>query len=122
MVRGYVLVEGIRVGTRLAELRLNLASIERYPVEGSTTDQPSIWTTVEFDFEEADSELVAAKLADILAVEGGWYTNFTTRDETFVIFANRIFRYHPGDQAGRSRAASYGRSVGVPDHQLDWEE
>jgi hypothetical protein len=39
-----------------------------------------------------------------------------------VVFAGKIFRFPRGDEAGRAEAAAYGRSVGVPDHQLDWRD
>lgn len=122
MVSGYVLVEGMRVGARLEGLPLTLKKIERYPMSDPTPDQPSVWTTVEFEFPEDETERVADVLADILDEEGGWYTNFTVDGETFVIYAHRIFRYPLGDKAARAEAEAYGRSVGVPEGQLDWEE
>ncbi len=57
----------------------------------------------------------------MLDEHGGWYTDFTRGDETFVIFAGRVFRYRRGDEAGRERARAHGRAVGVPVRQLDWE-
>lgn len=30
--------------------------------------------------------------------------------------------YRRGDQAGRAEAVEYGKTVGVPEHQLDWPE
>jgi hypothetical protein len=39
-----------------------------------------------------------------------------------VVFAGRHFRYGRGDQAGRAEAVEYGKTVGVPEHQLDWPE
>jgi hypothetical protein len=122
MVTSYILVEGIRVGARLEGLPLRLLKIERYQMRTATPDQPPVWTTVEFEFEEGDAERVASELSEVISEEGGWYTDFTLDDETFVIFADRIFRYRRGDRAGRAEAAAYGQSVGVPDTQLDWEE
>jgi hypothetical protein len=42
--------------------------------------------------------------------------------ETFVVYAGRVFRYASGDKAARAGAEEYGRSVGVPEPQLDWDE
>jgi hypothetical protein len=36
------------------------------------------------------------------------------------VFADRTFRYRRGDRVGRGEAIEYGRSVGVPEVQLDW--
>jgi hypothetical protein len=122
MVTSYILVEGIRVGARLEGLPLELLKIERYRMPTATPQQPPVWTTVEFQFEETHVERVAAALSEVISEAGGWYTNFTHDEETFVIFANRIFRYRRGDRAGRAEVAAYGSSIGVPDAQLDWEE
>jgi len=121
MVTSYLLVEGMRVGACLEGLPLRLLKIERYQMRTATPEQPPVWTMVKFEFEERDAERVAAALSEVISEEGGWYTDFSLDDETFVIFADRIFRYPRGDRAGRAKVVAYGRSVGVPDTQLDWE-
>jgi len=40
-------------------------------------------------------------------------------NKRFVVFAGWVFRYRVGEAAGRAEAGVYGRSVGVPEHQLD---
>jgi hypothetical protein len=40
--------------------------------------------------------------------------------EAFVVFPGRVFRYLRGDAAGRTEAQAHGRTVGVPEPQLDW--
>lgn len=122
MVSGYVLVESMRPSARLEGLPLALTKIERYAVADATPDQPSVWTAVVFEFDEDAAEQVANALADVLDEHGGWYSHFNVNGETFVIFARRIFRYPSGDAAKRAEAAEYGRSMGVPEPQLDWDE
>ena len=56
------------------------------------------------------------------AADGGWYADFTSSDHHVVVFAGRVFRYRRGDAAAQAEARAYGRSLGVPDHQLDWSE
>jgi hypothetical protein len=34
----------------------------------------------------------------------------------------KVFRYPRGDQAGRAEAEAHGRSVNVPEPQLDWTD
>jgi len=122
MISGYVLVEGMRSGARLEGLPLTLTKIERYPVRNAASGQPPVWTTVEFEFPEEASEEVADALAAVIDEPGGWYSHFNANGESFVIYAHRIFRYPSGDAAGRAEAEEYGRSVGVPEAQLDWDE
>lgn len=77
---------------------------------------------VEFQFPEEGAGRLADALVGVLDEHGGWYSDFTVNGETFVIYAGRIFRYPSGDKTGRAEAQEYGRSVGVPEPQLDWAE
>jgi hypothetical protein len=122
MALGYVLVESMRPGTRLEGLPLTLTKIERYPVPNATPDQPSVWTTVEFEFPAEEAGRLADVLAGVLAEHGGWYSHFNVNGETFVVYAGRVFRYSSGDEARRAEVEEHGRSVGVPESQLDWDE
>lgn len=69
---------------------------------------------------------LAAAIADALASaldgSGGWYCNFSTADEAWVVFRGRVFHYPRGDAGGRAEAQAYGRSIGLPEAQLDWGE
>ena len=50
------------------------------------------------------------------------YANWNSDTEATVVFPGKIFRYPRGDQAGREQALAHGRSVGVPEPQLDWTD
>jgi hypothetical protein len=54
--------------------------------------------------------------------EPGWYVNFSSASETFVVYHGHVFRYPRGDAAGRAAAQAHGRAVGVPESQLDWTD
>ena len=53
---------------------------------------------------------------------GGWYCDFRTSNETYVVFGGRVLHYSRGDRTRRSEADAYARSVGVPEAQIDWPE
>ena len=38
------------------------------------------------------------------------------------MFADHVFRYPRGAAEGRAQAASYARTIGVPEAQIDWPE
>jgi hypothetical protein len=69
--------------------------------------------------DDAAGELADA-LAAALVADEGWYADFEVADDHVVVFAGRAFRYAKGDRAGREAAVEYGRTHGVPEHQLDW--
>ncbi len=121
MINGTLLTESLRIGAPLAVPGLRVTSLERRHVSG-TSSQPDVWTFLEF---EADSDVagpLTTALEASLQIENGWYADFASDAEHVVIFANRTFRYQRGDPAGRLEAEAYGRSVGVPDDQLDWPD
>ena len=82
---------------------------------------PSRWTLIEFEIDDHDAPELATALADVLD-DNGWYVDFHSSDETFVVFTGCVFRYRRGDHRGRAEAEAYARARGVPQGQLDWPE
>jgi hypothetical protein len=119
MVQGILIAESLRVGTNLAHLRLTVRKISKYQAQGTTPDQPGVWTTLDFEAEESEAEELARAFADALD-QPGWYVNFESPAQSFVVFPGRIFRYPRGDKAGRAEAQAYGRQLAIPEPQLDW--
>ena len=81
---------------------------------GATPAQPTVWTLVNFEADDAVANELAEALAASLLAEGGWYADFRVGDDHVIVFAEKVFRYRCGDPAGRAEAAAYGASVGVP--------
>lgn len=119
MLRGTLVGESIRIGATLEGLPLRLHRVSAVDVVDPAPGQPPRWTLLEFGAEDAEAPNLAAALARCLD-QGPWYASFTTLDETFVVFADRVFRYRRGDRSGRARAAQYARTMGVPEAQIDW--
>ncbi len=93
MVEGTLIAESLRMGAEFSGVPLAVRKIVRAAVGDVVAGQPELWTLIEFEAQES----AAGTLADA--------------------FASVLER---GDAAGRAEAASYGRSVGVPEDQLDW--
>jgi hypothetical protein len=123
MITGYVIGESLRAGAVFEPRGLRIRKVSRLDVSSSVTEaQPDLWTLVEYETDTDDVTGLADALADVLEAEGGWYTDFTAGDERVVVFSGKVFRFPRGDEAGRAEAIAYGRSVGTPEHQLDWKE
>src|SRR5437879_2875440 len=103
---------------------LQVTEVRRIEVASATDGQPGQWTLLDFQAAECDAERLADALAACLAPVGGggWYVNYNTTTEAFVVFADRVFRYPRGDALARAEVQDYARSVGVPEPQLDWED
>ena len=120
MIEGTLIAESIRAGEELGGVRLVTRTIRRAAAGDVSAGQPGLWTLIEFEADERDAEVLAGALAKVLDQQHVCYTDFRTPEETFVVFSGRVFRYPRGDGRGRAEAAVYGRSVGVPEPQLDW--
>jgi len=120
MIEGTLIGESLRVGGEFGGVRLAVKRIWRSPSGDVGAGQPELWTFIEFQAEESDASALADGLAAALEQRLGWYADFRTKDETFVVYAGRVFRYRRGDGAARAEAQAYGRSHGVPENQLDW--
>ena len=124
MARGQLIAESLEVGQRFHVRGVQLLGATRVepPEERLRPDQPRRWTFIGFEMDDELAPAVADALALALDGDGGWYCNFSTATEVWVVYRNQIFRYAIGDPAGRAEAQAYGRSVGVPEPQLDWGE
>ena len=119
MLRGVLVCESLRVGEELA-VPLRLEKMWRCEAASATAEQPRNWTLIEFTAPATEAEPLAAALSGCLSPAGGWYADFNTDPDRFVVFAGKVFRYPRGNPAGQAEAKAYGRSVGVPEPQLDW--
>jgi hypothetical protein len=122
MIEGTIIAESLTVGSTLAGIPLTVGEIRRAELPYDPPAwQPRIWTGIEFAADDSSAQALASRFAEILA-EPGWYVNYSSAAETFVVYRDKIFRYPRGDAAGRAEAQAYGRAHGVPEGQLDWTE
>jgi hypothetical protein len=119
-LEGALIAESLRIGAKLDDLALTVTTISRADLGDVGAGQPRTWTFIEFEAPDAEAERLIRALERALSPIGGWYCDFRNDTETFVVFADRSCRYPRGDRDGRDAAAAYGRSVGVPEAQLDW--
>lgn len=122
MATGALIAESVKVGAALDGVRLTVNKVFRVEAGDESVGQPRVWTFIEFDVPDDDADALASALSDALDPSLGWYCDFRSERETFVVFAGRIFRYRRGDGSARAEAEAHARSVGVPEPQLDWPE
>lgn len=121
MYKGALIAESLRPGTTLEDIHLVVRKLHRVVPPNVAPNQPPTWTFIEFEIADDQAEDLAGELTRSLDAPG-WYCDFASPSERFVVFSGRFFRFPRGDKAGRAEAQSYGRSAGVPEAQLDWPE
>jgi hypothetical protein len=119
---GTLIAESLRPGGAFEGVALCVRKIARADVGDTSVGQPLTWTFVDFEVPVDDLDAVTAALSSALDPVLGWYCDLRSPDETFVVFADRVFRYPRGDTDGRREVERFARSVGVPEGQLDWPE
>lgn len=122
MASGALIAESLVLNSAL-RVRLEVRKVTRIgPLDNLTEAQPKVWTFIEFTVPDDEAPALADALALALDEKLGWYCDFRTENETFVVFSRRIFRYPRGNQDGREAAAEHARTLGVPEAQIDWPE
>ncbi|MFC4022000.1 hypothetical protein ACFOW4_29250 [Micromonospora sp. GCM10011542] len=123
MIRGTLIAESLRPSTDLRVTWLCIVRVRREDVSKSASDaQPMVWTLLDFEAADEAADEIGRALSESLAPDGGWYADFSVGDDRVVVFSDRVFRYRRDDRARRAEAVEYGRTVGVPEHQLDWSD
>lgn len=100
---------------------MRVVRLARYEVADAAGSQPTTWTLIEFDAPAGVSDALAEGVRASL-LSPGWYANWNTDAEATVVFAGKVFRYARGDETGRAEAQAHGRTCGVPEPQLDWDD
>lgn len=119
MAQGVLIAESLRADAVFDGLDLSVDRIWCSDSGVEAAGQPLRWTLLRFSVPDDGAQDLAERFAAALDV-GSWYVDLSTAEETFVVYAGKVFRYRQGDAAGRAEAAAHGRSVGVPEEQLDW--
>jgi hypothetical protein len=125
VIRGTIILESLQADASLTGFRFVVQQIGRgrpkLSKEQVAAGIPAVWSAIEFEIEEERAEALATALSGLLDPVG-WYVNFSSRAETFVVFPGRVFRYPRGDPQRRAEAQAHGLTLGIPEKQLDWTE
>ena len=135
MLTGRLIIESLRTEVDVQIPELRVVRVGRHDVSASTdpdpaggealgqganSEQPQIWSFLDFEAHDERADQVARELAAALDRDTGWYADFRVADDHVVVFADRVFRYRIGDEHARAEAVAWGREAGTPEHQLDW--
>jgi Lon protease-like protein len=122
VVRGTLVSESVRAGAEISGVaEVTLVGVRRVEIANASPDQPLRWTLIDFEAPDSQADALAVAFAGALD-RPGWYVDFLTATDKYVVFSGRIFRYRRGDVSGRTQAQAYALELGVPPAQIDWPE
>lgn len=119
MYHGLLLKEGLSNEAVLNDLVIT--KTEYWNVKNASADQPKQWAAISFEIDETKADTVALALSHSLKPKG-WYLNMNSDDTVFVVFPEKIFKYSKGDSVKRAEAIEFGKTIEIPEKQLDWKE
>ena len=120
-LRGAIVCESLKPGTVIEGYRMHITRWSRFEVSDATDVQPDVWTLIEFEASEEDSDALAQRLSKDLR-SPGWYANWYDDTQAVVVFPEKIFRYKRGNASAKQAAKTYARHCGIPATQLDWDD
>ena len=100
---------------------LRITKTETWNVANAAENQPSVWTAMSFEVEDAEADAVAEELSHALK-SPGWYIDARRDVWVYVIFPQRVFKYQRGDRVDQVEAQTYAQAIGIPLSQIDWGE
>jgi hypothetical protein len=119
MLTGLLLKESLQDESVLELVRIT--NTETWNVTNAAPNQPKVWTAVSFEAEGLHADEIAAAFSHAMKSEG-WYLNFSFDNRVYVVFPRKVFKYMRGNQRARQQAIRFGRTLNIPESQLDWGE
>jgi hypothetical protein len=118
---GVIIDESLRDRRALREVRIRRTAV--HPVTARhRTPWVRQWTMHVVEVPEEGAETVAKLLADTLdASHGAWYADFKNTQTHYVVYPGRVFRVRRGPAGSYHEAKAYGRDLGIPEYQLDFD-
>lgn len=98
---------------------LNINKIELW----NTGGKPKYWTVLFFtssrkDFPEQISKVMISDPDN----GGNWFVDFKAENEKYIVFRDKVLKYHIGNQQEKDYVCSECRKLGILDEQMNWSE
>lgn len=115
MFRGLLIKESLE-----DERLLDLVQVQKVEL-WATDNRPKYWTAITFASSAPD---FPEKLSRALRGAGSvtWYVDFDREGIKYIVLRGHVLTYPIGDAQAKKQVMETCLALGVPVHQLDWEE
>jgi hypothetical protein len=117
---GVIIEESLKDAGVLGEMRIRRTSRQAV-TESHRTPWLRQWTLHVVEIADDAAERVAGRLAAAINPTHAWYADFKDEHLHYVVFHGRIFRVRRDALHAYDEAKAYGRALGTPEHQLDFD-
>lgn len=119
--RGVIIEESLETADVLREVRIVQTKVESV-TEKHQTPWLKQWTLHTVEIPEERVRAITENISQSLDRQHGasWYADFKNDFTHFIIFRNKIFQVDRSKKEQYETVVKYGRSLGIPDYQLDF--
>lgn len=116
-----MMFQGLLIKESLEDERLlDLVQVQKVEL-WATDNRPKYWTAITFTSGEPDFPEQLSR-----ALMGGgnvtWYVDFARNGIKYIVLRGHVLTYPIGDAQAKKQVMDRCLALGVPIHQLDWEE
>ncbi len=98
---------------------LNVHKIELW----NTGGKPKYWTVLFFTSDKSDFPEKVSKVMRADPENGGnWFVDFKAGNVKYVVFKDKILKYHIGNQTEKAYVCDECRKMGISDGEMNWSE
>lgn len=117
------LYEGILIKESIADDSiidyLNIHKIELW----NTGGKPKYWTALFFTSDRKDfPEQISKVMLSGFDTNWNWFVDFKAGNEKYIVFKDKILKYHIGNQAEKEYVCNECRKSGISNEQMNWPE
>ncbi len=122
MYTGVIIQESLTDQDILDKLHITRTRIEEVTPRHNTP-WVKAWILHTVEIEEEDADMWAEWLSRHIdnSHDHPWYADFKNDKFHYVIYPGKVFKIDRSDTGQNREAQEYGKSVGIPEYQLDWE-
>lgn len=119
--KGVIIEESLEDKSVLGSIKIINTKIERV-TEEFKTPWLTHWTLHAVEIPEKDIEKVAVRMGTAIdkSHSNAWYVDLKNSVFHYIIFRTKLFKIERISKKQYERVVSYGMSLGIPKHQLDF--
>lgn len=85
--------------------------------------RPKYWTVLFFTSDRIDFPENISKVMRSESDDGeNWFVDFKAGNEKYIVFKNKILRYHIGDHVEKDHVCDECHKMGISDDKMNWSE
>jgi len=118
---GIIIEESLEDKSILKDLKILKTKVEKVTSE-HRTPWLSKWTIHTIEIGDKSAMKIAGKISAALSKKHPWYCDYKDDEYHFIIFSKHLFCVKKENTYEYEDVKKYGRKLGIPEHQLDFDK